>query len=493
MNTILTFFFLGVATLAHVNGQNAPTVQADGADITIEAGDGGEITLSQPGSPPVRTTVTALLDTIATLSSDMQNLKDELATLKGETMTNVTGLQQSLKEEQAARSGSDSSNLDALEDTKGNLESMIATNKEDVERNSAQITSSIEGLDADLTTLSASFDEFANNAAPTLTTCKPMGEIRNSLLHKSVTTVPHVVGFQVTVPCKPGYFSSGVPSLTCFSSGKYCASAKWPEESCDTDEASKAKCTECNDTQNCNTCDSQGDCTECKSDKMAIYGGFCKEPATSCKALYNSNLIDEGVTDVALQTPKGGKMVKATCVVENGNVHTHVRCDGLTGGRGCRDHISVRADNTCTDAGYFVTPFRNQKHYAAAFKAWGKDLILKYYRTVGGVYHAEIGRNWAKGTYSQCTPFASTSSCANGFQSVDGGAWWITDRKNRAEPSGDYNALEYLESKFQNSLYQDNEIVSDDELAQVGFSRFNDNLAYQVKSGEYYMCGLAEY
>ena len=82
--------------------------------------------------------------------------------------------------------------LKALEDTKGNLESMIATNKEDVERNSAQITSSIEGLDADLTTLSASFDEFANNAAPTLTTCKPMGEIRNSLLHKSVTTVPHV-------------------------------------------------------------------------------------------------------------------------------------------------------------------------------------------------------------------------------------------------------------------------------------------------------------
>ena len=82
--------------------------------------------------------------------------------------------------------------LKALEDTKGNLESMIATNKEDVERNSAQITSSIEGLDADLTTLSASFDEFANNAAPTLTTCKPMGEIRNSFLHKSVTTVPHV-------------------------------------------------------------------------------------------------------------------------------------------------------------------------------------------------------------------------------------------------------------------------------------------------------------
>ena len=39
--------------------------------------------------------------------------------------------------------------LKALEDTKGNLESMIATNKEDVERNSAQITSSIEGLDAD--------------------------------------------------------------------------------------------------------------------------------------------------------------------------------------------------------------------------------------------------------------------------------------------------------------------------------------------------------
>lgn len=38
--------------------------------------------------------------------------RDELATLKGETMTNVTGLQQSLKEEQAARSGSDSSNLD---------------------------------------------------------------------------------------------------------------------------------------------------------------------------------------------------------------------------------------------------------------------------------------------------------------------------------------------------------------------------------------------
>ena len=54
-------------------------------------------------------------------------------------------------------------------------------------------------------------------------------------------------------------------------------------------------------------------------------------------------------------------------------------------------------------------------------------------------------------------------------------------------------ALEYLETKFQNSLYQDNKIVSDDELAQVGFSRFNDNLAYQVKSGEYYMCGLAEY
>ena len=103
----------------------------------------------------------------------------------------------------------------------------IRQNKNAAEENAAKLSKSVEALDADLTKISAAFETFSST--PGLKTCSPLQAIENSELHSSVTTVPHVVGFQVEIPCKQGfYLSNGPTSVTCFASGNYCSSDKWP-------------------------------------------------------------------------------------------------------------------------------------------------------------------------------------------------------------------------------------------------------------------------
>jgi len=478
-------FSVAIFTLVigHAVGDSAPTVQANGPDITIEAGDGGVVTLIQPGSDGVTITVGDLLQTIASLTSDMEVLKTELAELKGETTSNVTALQYDLQSEVDARDDSANSNLEMLNEKTANLGALITDNKVETEKNAAKISKSVEALDADLTKVSGAVDKYHSSDTPTLTTCKPLNSIANSNLHSSVTTAQHVVGFQVGIPCKKGYYNKGPSSITCFSNGNYCSSDKWPVDPCDDDESSDIECAQCKDSQNCDECDETGACIKCNDKKFLIYGGICEPPKKSCKELYKAGRLEAGVTKTTLITPKGENFVKAICVVEGGNAHTHVTCDALTGGRACINHGKVNAENTCTKNGYFVSPFRSQDHFKAVWNALGRDGMYKYFRTVGGVYKSTEGG----GGESACAPFASSSNCLRqNWESIDGGEWWITSRGDRQEPSGDYAAYDYLDSRL---TYRSVPSVD----GETGFDYFNDELAYQHMSGNYYMCGSPDY
>jgi hypothetical protein len=215
---------------------------------------------------------------------------------------------------------------------------------------------------------------------------------------------------------------------------------------------------------------------------------------SSCKAVMDQGLLpaSDGVTEVMLKAPTGGKLHTAMCAVVGDEAHTHVKCDELAGGA-CLNHAEVTADNTCTRHGYFVSPFRSARHWKVMRAVMDETVILKYLKVPGGVHKTvgiDTGLALADGNLPACSPFSSTSTCAtdHGWQSIDGGAWWITDDAVRSEPSGDYNAYDYLES-FQTKNMYSAESYSENQ----GFSNFNDNVRPAPVSGVFYLCGLPTY
>ena len=181
--------------------------------------------------------------------------------------------------------------------------------------------------------------------------------------------------------------------------------------------------------------------------------------------------------------PNSPTNVDAICIVVGQQAHTHIMCNSLTGGRSCINHDKVNAANTCTKNGYHVSPFRNEGHWEAAYAYFGTNGMQKYFQTVGGVYKSTSGGRGDDD--NKCVPFANTApdNCLTGdWQSIDGGDWWITSRSNRAEPSGDYTAYDYLDSRLDYEGSFDG-----------GFAKFNDEGAFQHKSGPFYMCGSPEY
>ena len=119
----------------------------------------------------------------------------------------------------------------------------------------------------------------------------------------------------------------------------------------------------------------------------------------------------------------------------------------------------------------YVTPFRNLDHYQAAYNLLGREALQKYYKTVGGVSGSQTGRN-----YANCSPFASTSSCANrDWSSVDGKDWFIYNEAY-SEPNGDYTVGCYLQNR---------------RATEQGMEPNDESCDHST--GPFYMCGTDVY
>ena len=141
--------------------------------------------------------------------------------------------------------------------------------------------------------------------AGTFVTC-PKISIKNSVLHSSVAKIKHIVGFSVRIKCAPKFYADGVSDqITCFAEGKYCASKDFGVKECASSEV--PQCSPCPD--GCSGCSGDGGqvCTDCVDDKLLI-NGECVEAkqVTSCKALYDSGKLKEGVSEVYVRDHDGG-------------------------------------------------------------------------------------------------------------------------------------------------------------------------------------------
>jgi hypothetical protein len=64
------------------------------------------------------------------------------------------------------------------------------------------------------------------------------------------------------------------------------------------------------------------------------------------------------------------RQVNATCTVDGDSIWTNVACTELNQEELCTEHSSPEAENTCSDYGMEVTPFRSQAHYKSLVSRW---------------------------------------------------------------------------------------------------------------------------
>ena len=193
---------------------------------------------------------------------------------------------------------------------------------------------------------------------------------------------------------------------------------------------------------------------------------FIRRHASVTKAI---STLQYGInTNVLLRSPLRSKLVDATCILLDGEVHTHIPCDSLVDGRDCVSRNRVTDGNTCTDFGFHHTPIRNFEHYKVARQYFLDEGLSQYWTTPGAVYNTRTA------DYRNCLPFASRSGCARDWRSIDGGEWFIK-QSYAGEPNGDYDPYCYLSG----------------QMHELGF-HMNDRKCL-VYSGKRYMCGSAEY
>lgn len=473
-----------------------PTIEANGDDLQLNAGPDGQITFVVPGqNPPVETTVAFLLNSImdlnklvADLQAEVKELKandgaDAMVDLKADVedlkdsmslaQKNVTGLQEDLKEEMDIRQESIDSTVDMVNKETETLQTAVSANTKATVDLTETVQTDVESLDNDIGVLGKKVDKILSDGGgdgtPTFITCPKMS-IANSLLHPSVAKIEHIVGFSVTIKCKDGYFVDAVSAqVTCFAEGEYCASENFGVKSCD--KSQLPKCTKCAD--GCTSCISKdGGCSECEKGSYLLNKKcVVTKDATSCKKLYDLGVLKDEKTDVQLTTPKNGKVVDAICLVAGGQAHTHIKCDQLNNGRTCPSHAIIAQETLCKSYGLYVTPFRNRKHWDAAFNSLGTRVLEQYYRTVGGVIGAKNGVS-----YTNCSPFVSTNGCYKGdWKSVDDKEWFIYSERY-GEPNGDYTPGCYLQRR---------------QITAEGMTPNDENCDHAT--GPYYMCGTSEY
>eukprot|EP00729_Bicosta_minor_P000868 gene867-29749_t len=432
---------------------------SDGADVQIEAGTDGKITLREPGaSPPVETTVGEMLatmtkmaedmakatealnaanDKISTLQDEVQGSKDELASLKDEIVANMTKIDEKINVAATQLQDEVESNFETFSDSQAMMKVDVAANKDSTVKNAETLANAIETLDTD---------------------------ISNSKLNKKVAELKHIVGFATRLECADGYYrEGGAAEVTCFPSGKYCATEKFGVDECGNEEL--PTCEPCDD-KTCKVCSEGADqCSLCKDeDQIPVIGGNCRDAF---------NVIEVRGTSM--------KFSRATCLVVDGKAHTHIKCNDFQNGRACISTNMVTAANTCTANGFKHVPFRSKAHFSAAFNHFGQPLMERYWKTPGAIY-SDIDQI---GDLTQCA-LNSDSSCASGLKSIDGKDWWFRDgagigfNPRELQPSGDYTAECYFG------------IHPGPRMTENSFYQINDYFC-QLYTGYFYMCGTSDF
>lgn len=493
---------LSLAVTAYASG-DAPVISSDGADVMIEAGTDGKITLREPGaSPPVDTTVGEMLATMTKMAADMATATDALnaanakiTSLEGD-LASSNDIVTELKENLAANmekidakiaiastqlQDEVDSNFETFVEGQDKIKADIAANKVATAENSKKLANGFETVDKDIKTLA---DKVDSGGESTFQTCDPI-VIKNSKLHPNVAKLKHIVGFATDLACEDGFFQDGPSQVTCFPSGKYCATEKFGVTSCDDQDL--PTCSPCDDST-CKVCaEGANMCTLCKNkDKIPVLGGNCRDSYSSCKEMYDANKLKDGATEVQLlsRKPDGNKVsVKATCLVVGKQAHTHIKCIDFQNGRGCMNTNKVTDDNTCKKYGYEHVPFRSQKHYSAAFNHFGSSIMERFWKTPGAIYS---GQGFI-GDLTQCA-LNSESQCASeaDLQSIDGKDWWFRNGKGigaigSLQPSGDYTEECYF------GVHQPSPRMTSESFWQI------NDFDCKLYTGFYYMCGTKDY
>lgn len=494
---------LSLCIVAVYGAGDAPTISSDGADVQIEAGTDGKITLREPGaSPPVETTVGEMLatmtkmaedmakatealnvanDKISTLQDEVQGSKDELASLKDEIVANMTKIDEKINVAATQLQDEVESNFETFSDSQAMMKVDVAANKDSTVKNAETLANAIETLDTDVQKLADSIEN--SEGGSTFQTCEPI-KISNSKLNKKVAELKHIVGFATRLECADGYYrEGGAAEVTCFPSGKYCATEKFGVDECGNEEL--PTCEPCDD-KTCKVCSEGADqCSLCKDeDQIPVIGGNCRDAFKSCKEMYDANVLKDGVNEVSLLTKlQDGSQrgIKATCLVVDGKAHTHIKCNDFQNGRACISTNMVTAANTCTANGFKHVPFRSKAHFSAAFNHFGQPLMERYWKTPGAIY-SDIDQI---GDLTQCA-LNSDSSCASGLKSIDGKDWWFRDgadigfNPRELQPSGDYTAECYFG------------IHPGPRMTENSFYQINDYFC-QLYTGYFYMCGTSDF
>jgi hypothetical protein len=258
-----------------VAGDVAPAINSAGTDLFITAGDAGgtvqiageDITfITSAGTQQV--SVVAIVNQLAQALASVSSLQDTVAALAGEV---------SALTDAAANSNTVTDTLDAFRVSTAVkleqlpvLENSININTATARALGASIESikevqadSEDGIQFELSALAKEMSVLTNQSNPT---CAALGTFDDNLaMHKSVLATDHVVGFVFNMRCADGWYPpAGDVDLTCFPSGNYCPSHKFPFDEC-AEQVALPTCNAC--PEGCATCTSASQCTACVEGK----------------------------------------------------------------------------------------------------------------------------------------------------------------------------------------------------------------------------------
>ena len=210
--------------------------------------------------------------------------------------------------------------------------------------------------------------------------CREAQNLSPSLCANTNSTIP--ISFLL-----PRYAADGVTEMACFPSGNYCDASTFPAGTCSQSD-SFPTCKKCPDS--CATClPNGGACTSCKKDFFLVKGGECGKNS-NCKGYAEQGLLKQPVTkyrdiDLELALAGGRNTEQGVCLLDDDDrVYEVSPCTALLsdGQTACKQVSTAIEANTCSDAGYMLFTFRNQKHYALMVKAYGLSDFYRYIKTV---------------------------------------------------------------------------------------------------------------
>eukprot|EP00039_Didymoeca_costata_P028227 m.20389 g.20389 ORF g.20389 m.20389 type:complete len:468 (+) comp6834_c0_seq1:42-1445(+) len=462
------FSLVCAAALLSVAVSQEASVYSSANDIIVQAATDGDVILTDGDDRVTLADIKGLIVTLNAALQDVETLKGnvtDLATKLEDCQSRVTDLE-TLTDEHDRSIGT----LTALTGKITNVEIKIENTRKMLNEEVTENEESFEGIDRELTSLSDRIDELTNN---TSVSCPPIGSLDvNSVVHNSILQVKHVVGFQLTLRCKPGFTIFETKSISCFPSGHYCDAAGFPTTDC-TKSIDMPKCQPC--PAGCKLCESSTKCIECDDKRdgkeLFLLNGKCVSESP-CSDYDKAKALVPGVTrGVPIALKNGKSTTRGVCLMDDdSNVYEAFPCyDLLNPGQRCTPTSMGNQENTCSEKGYMLLSFRNQKHYKLMYQAY-KNLFSSHVRTTGVYFKQDshpVGR-----PYTKCAMNSKSDSlCSKDWGVADGGDWWISETPY-TEPNGDAQKFWYL--RFDS--FNEDKVVA-----------FND-FRHAISTGNFYFC-----